>query len=140
MMDNLGLDTTELPLKMFSEAELLLYQNKVDLAFVKLDSISEMFPEHGLTDDILYVKAKLFRKKKEYDQAIAMYTEVMENHKEDVKCDNAIFELAELYEEILEEKEKAMELYQSLFLDYSNSTLAVEARKRFRRLRGDEIQ
>lgn len=140
IMDNLGLDTTDVPLKMFSEAELLLYQNKVDEAFVKLDSISEMFPDHGLTDDILYIKAKLYRKKREYDKAIEMYTEVMTNHKEDVKCDNSIFELAELYEQVLDQPDKAMELYQTLFLDYSNSTLAVEARKRFRRLRGDEIQ
>lgn len=139
IMDNLGLDTTDVPLKMFSEAELLLYQNKVDGAFVKLDSISNRFPEHGLTDDILYIKAKLFRKKKDYDQSIAMYTEVIEKYKEDLKCDNSIFELAELYEEILGEEEKAMELYQTLFLEYSNSTLAVEARKRFRRLRGDEL-
>jgi len=30
-------------------------------------------------------------------------------------------------------------LYEQLFLEFSNSTFAVEARKRFRILRGDEI-
>ena len=109
-------------------------------AFHKLDSLSEAFPEHGLKDDILYVKAQLFKKQKDFESAIAMYKLIIQDSPEEIKCDNAIFELAELNEHVLMNKDRAMELYQTLFLDYSNSTLAVEARKRFRVLRGDEIQ
>lgn len=33
-----------------------------------------------------------------------------------------------------------MELYEKIFVDYSGSILAVDARKRYRILRGDKVQ
>jgi len=45
-----------------------------------------------------------------------------------------------MYETILDKPDKAMELFEKLFIEFSNSTYAVEARKRFRKLRGDEVQ
>lgn len=138
--DNMGLDTTDVPLRMFADADLLIFQNKYPQAFQKLDSISLVFPEHSLIDDILYKKAQIYVKQKKYDKAIADYNEVIETYKEEIRADNALFELASLYELQLDDKEKAEELYKSLFMDFSNSTLAVEARKKFRILRGDDIQ
>ncbi len=140
IMDNLGLDTTAVPLQMYAEAELLAYQNKNEEAFQKLDSILIVFPDHGLKDDVLYTKANIHRKLMEYDTAKAEYEEIIEYFPEDIRCDNAIFELAELHEYQLNNKDKAKELYEKLFLDYSNSTFAIDARKRFRILRGDDVQ
>jgi len=140
ILDNMGLDTTDLPLKMFAESELLTYQNKFDDAFAKLDSISEMFPEHALEDDILYQKANLYLMIKDYEKAKELYTKVYEDFPEEIRADNALFKLAELYEYQLEDEEQAKVLYEKLFIDFSNSTFAVEARKRYRILRGDNIQ
>jgi len=138
--DNLGLDSTETALQLFSQSDLLAVQNKYDAAFKKLDSIEIFFPDHPLQDEVLYRKAHLYKNQKDYPKAIASYNEIIEKHSEEITCDNAIYELAEIYEKILDDKEKAKSLYEKLFIDYSNSTFAVEARKRFRILRGDEIQ
>lgn len=140
IMDNMGLDTTDLPLKMFSESELLTVQNKYDQAFQKLDSIVLLFPEHDLEDDVLYQKANLHFKVRDYDKALTLYTNVYENFPEEIRADNALFNAAEIYEYQLMDVEKAKELYEKLFIDFSNSTYAVEARKRYRILRGDNIQ
>jgi len=140
IMDNIGLDTTDVPLKMFAQSELLTYQNKFDEAFAKLDSISEMFPEHSLDDDILYQKANLNLLLKNYDQAKKLYTKVYEDYPEEIRADNALYRLAELNENQLDDKEQAKMLYEKLFIDFSNSTFAIEARKRYRILRGDNIQ
>ena len=140
IMDNLGLDTTDVPLKMFAVSEQLIFQNRFDEAFDKMDSILILFPEHGLEDDILYNKANIFRKQKKYDDAIAAYDTIITNYPEEIRADNSLFELAELYERVLNEPLKAKDLYEKLFLDFSGSTYAVEARKRFRILRGDDIQ
>jgi tetratricopeptide (TPR) repeat protein len=140
IMDNLGLDTTDVPLKMFAISEQLIFQNRFDEAFNKMDSILVLFPEHGLEDDILYNKANIFRKQKKYDTAIAAYDSIIVNYPEEIRADNSIFELAELYEKVLLKPEKAKGLYEKLFLEFSGSTFAVEARKRFRILRGDDIQ
>lgn len=139
IMDNMGLDTTTVPLELYASAELLSFQNKYDDAFAKLDSISLLFEEHSLIDDIAYAKANIYVKQREYDKAIDTYNYIIENHLEEIRCDNAIFELAQLYEEVLNQPEKAKSLYEKLFLEFSNSTFAIESRKRFRILRGDEI-
>jgi len=140
IMDNMGLDTTDVPLKMFSEAELLTVQNKYDASFAMLDSIMEIYPEHGLEDDIKYQKANLHLKLRDYDKALELYTDVYENYVEEIRADNSLFAAAEIYEFYLEDLEKAKELYEKLFIDFSNSTYAVEARKRYRILRGDNVQ
>jgi TolA-binding protein len=137
--DNLGLDTTAVPLQLYAESELLLYQNKFEETFAKLDQIIKEFPEHGLKDDILYLKARIYSKRKRYSDAILYYTQIIENHKEEIRCDNAIWELAELYQFNLKQLDKAQVLYEQLFLEFSNSTFAVEARKRYRELRGDTL-
>lgn len=140
IMDNLNLDTTAVPLQMYAQAELLNFQNKYEESFKKLDSISVLFPEHSLQDDILYVEAQLYKKLKNFDEAIVSYQNIIEKYPEEIRADNAIFELAEIYHNILNDPAEAEKLYEKLFLDYSNSTFAVESRKRYRILRGDDIQ
>lgn len=140
IMDNMGLDTTTIPLHMYAQAELLAFQNKYDAAFAKLDSISEVYPSHSLEDDVLYTKARFYTKLRQYDKAIEAYNKVIEIYPEEIRADNSIFELAELYETRFDDLEKAKELYEKLFIDFSNSTFAIEARKRYRKLRGDNIQ
>ena len=139
IMDNMGLDTTDVPLKMYADAELLTIQNKYSEAFVKLDSINLLFPEHILEDDIHYLKADLYYKTKNIDKAKELYTLVFEKYPEEIRADNALYKLAKIYEEDMKDEAKAMELYEKLFIDFSNSTYAIDARKRFRQLRGDDI-
>lgn len=137
--DNMGLDTTDVPLKMYADSEMLLFQNKHDQSLARLAEIEAQFPEHSLTDDILYLKAQIYRDRREYDTAVQLYETIIEKYAEEIRADNSIFELAELYENELADKDKAMELYKKLYVDFSGSTLATEARKRFRILRGDDI-
>lgn len=140
IMDNTGLDSTTAALNIYAQAELLVFQNRYDAAFIKLDSIDMLFPKHALADDVLYLRAQIYKKLRQYDKAIAAYNKIITEYKEDIRADNALFEMAELYETRLNDKSKAKELYEKLFTDFSNSTLAVEARKRFRNLRGDKLK
>jgi tetratricopeptide (TPR) repeat protein len=139
ILDNLGMDSTETTLKMFAEAELFSFQNKFDEALEKLDSIPIVFPQHSLEDDVLYEKAHIFRKLRKTDEMIKMYQAIIEKYSDEIRADNALFELAEFYEVQLNDVEKSKPLYEKLFLDYASSTFAAEARNRFRKLRGDEL-
>ncbi|HMT51916.1 MAG: tetratricopeptide repeat protein [Saprospiraceae bacterium] len=139
ILDNLGMDTTEVTLQMFAQADLLAFQNKYAEAIAKLDSIKILFPEHSLDDDVLYTKAQIYRKLRKTDEMISMYNTIIEKFPTEIKADNAIYELAELYETKLNEPEKAKVLYEKIFTDYSASTFAFEARQRYRKLRGDEL-
>lgn len=139
IMDNLGLDTTETTLQMFAKADLLIFQNKYTEAIDVMDSIKILFPEHSLEDDILYLKAQIYKKQKKTDLAVNLLENLVEKFPEEIKADDALFELAELYEEALLDKEKAKQLYEKIYTDYSGSTYAVEAKKRYRILRGENL-
>ena len=139
-MDNLNLDTTAEAISLYSAAELLVFQNRFDEAFQKLDTLRRNFPEHSLQDDILYLEAQISEKKRDYEKAAALYQETADKYPEDIRADNALYALGQLYESKLNDLEKAKALYEKIFLDYSGSVFAVEARKRFRILRGDKVQ
>ncbi len=140
IMDNLNSDTTTDAMSLYAAAELLMFQNRFAEAFLKLDTLRQGFPENTLQDDILYLEAQIYEKKRDYVKAAGLYQQVVEKYKEDIRADNSLYALAVLYEEKLNDPEKAKELYEKVFLDYSGSVFAVEARKRFRILRGDKVQ
>lgn len=139
IMDHLNLDTTSKSLELFSQAELLIFQNKFEAAEQKMDSVNLLFPKHTLAEEILYAKSKIQRKKLNFEGVRDLLEEITIEYPEGLKADNALFEWAELEEEQFDRPEKAKELYEKLFLEYTNSTFAEEARKRYRRLRGDSI-
>ncbi len=140
IMDNLNLDTTSTAISLYAGAELLVFQNRFPEAFLKLDTLRRDFPEHSLQDDILYLEAQIHEKKREYEKAAALYQQVFEKFPQDIRADNALYALAQLYDFKIIDPEKAKTLYEKIFNDYSGSVFAVEARKRYRVLRGDKVQ
>lgn len=137
IMDNLGLDSTAHPLSMYAGAELLIFQNKFQEALDQMAVLSNLYPEHGLQDDILYLNARILMKQRQYVDAAAIYEEIYTTYPEGIRADNALFALADLNEYQLGNTDKAQELYEKIFVEYSGSTFSIEARKRYRILRGD---
>jgi len=140
IMDNLNLDTSAAAISLYSGAELLVYQNQFDAAFTKLDTLRSQFPEHSLKDDILYLEAQIYEKQRQWEKAADLYDKIVQLYPEEIRADNALFALAQLYETRLNDPVKAQALYEKVFMDYSGSVYAVEARNRFRTLRGDKMQ
>lgn len=139
ILEHYALDTTAKPMAMFARADLLLFQNKFDASVAVMDSLMEIYSTHGLGDDILFAKAEIAHKKRDYQTAIALLEKIPEQYKDGILVDNAIFRMAEIYEKRLDNPEKAMALYEQILFDHSGSLYTVEARKRFRRLRGDGV-
>jgi tetratricopeptide (TPR) repeat protein len=135
--DNTIIDTTFKPMEMFARADLLLEQKKFSKAFATLDSIDAEYPGHSLQDDILMKRYELNKKMGEYQESAQNLEKLIKNYSNDILGDDAHFKLAELYEHHLNNEDRARELYQKILTDYSGSLYVVEARKRFRKLRGD---
>ena len=136
---NLGLDSIVEPMILFANADLLLFQNKLNEAVVTLDSITTLFPAHQLTDDLLFIKAEIALKKQNINEAVVLLEEVRSSYSYDLLADDAIFKLAEIYQYDLKEIEKAKLCYEQIILNYKDSLYVNEARKRFRQLRGDVV-
>ncbi|MCC6689967.1 MAG: tetratricopeptide repeat protein, partial [Bacteroidia bacterium] len=137
--DNVGWDSVTTPLEMYARADLLSFQNKDDEALLILDSIKEKFPTHSILDDVLFKRYLLMMKKSKYDDAAKYLQQIIDNYPQDLLGDDAVFYLAELYQYKLNDKQKAMSLYEDLLVKYQGSMFTIEARKRFRMLRGDTV-
>jgi tetratricopeptide (TPR) repeat protein len=137
--DAIGIDTNTAPLSMFASAELLIVQHKYNMALNRLDSINSLFLEHTLGDDIYYKKAEIYKKTNRYAEAAKMYENILEFYPNDLYADDALFNEAKLYEDYLTDIEKAKVLYQDILTKFPGSIYVVEARKKYRELRGDTI-
>jgi tetratricopeptide (TPR) repeat protein len=139
IQDNIGYDSVSEALIMYAHADLLNYQNKNELALKTLDSILLMFPDHSLTDDVWYKEAQIMDAKHSWTVEDSLLKKITEKFADGVLADDALYHRAELYEKKLNDKQKAMELYQDLLTKFPGSLYCVEARKRFRALRGDVL-
>jgi TolA-binding protein len=137
MTDNIGTDSNTTPVKMYANAQLLSYQNKFDEANKELDSIAKFYPEHVINSSVIYLKAHIAIKQKDYTLAATYLKQIQDNYNFDLLADDALFELADLYQHQLNDTQKAMDLYKELMINYKGSVYVIEARKRFRELRGD---
>ena len=137
--DNTNLDTTTEALLMYARADLLDFQNKDSLSLMALDTLLLQFPEHTLTDEVLFKKASIRRSQGRYEAAALLYQEVLEKFGQDILADDALFQLADLVQNRMQDKERAMKLYEELLTKYPGSLYTVDARKRFRQLRGDKL-
>lgn len=139
IMDNTGMDSITEPLLIYSRADLLEFRNKDDAALATLDSVISIFPGHSLTDEVWYKKTEIFEKKGMYDTAAVYLNDIVEKYPDDILADDALFRLGTITENNLNNKPKAMELYEKLLTKYPGSLYVVDARKRFRVLRGDKV-
>lgn len=138
--DNFNLDTLTLPMEMYARADLLRMQRKFDVARITLDSLTTAFPGHVLEDEVLMMSADMFLEQDRLDTAMTLYQEVVDLHFDDITGDDALWMLADLTHNRLGDLATAQTLYEKLLFDFPGSLHAVEARKRFRALRGDELE
>lgn len=139
ILDNMGLDTSAAAMDMFAKADLLIFQNRTEEAKAMMGQLEQTFPGHALADDILFRRGTIAYKQREYEKAAQYWEQVLADFSTDILADNALFNLADLYETYLNEPSKAQQYYQTIMVDFPGSLFTVEARKRFRKLRGDSI-
>ncbi len=137
--ENLGIDSNYDALSRFANAELLIAQNKLTQAETELDSIPKLYPGHSLSDDILFQKALIREKQGRFSEAAELYNTLAIAFGHDILADNAWYNLGLLYEYKLGDKENARKAYEKIVNDFPGSLFIIEARERFRKLRGDNI-
>ncbi len=140
IQDNTVEDTLGLGLRAYAAVEKLVFQNKLPEAIAGLDALLTKFPGHAITDDTYYLKAQLQRRTGDFPGAITTLERITSNPKYNVLSDDALFLLARIQEEDVKDKVQAQALYNQVITRYPGSIYVAEARKRFRKLRGDGVQ
>ncbi|MBK7566356.1 MAG: tetratricopeptide repeat protein [Bacteroidetes bacterium] len=137
--ENLALDSVSEPMELFAKADLMVFQNKIKEAVIILDTLDARYPAHKLADDILFLKSTIALRQKDITTAVAYLETIRENYTYELLADDAIFKLAEIYQYDFKDLEKAKLCYEQIILNFKDSLYANEARKRFRALRGDNL-
>ncbi|MCK5846342.1 MAG: tetratricopeptide repeat protein [Bacteroidales bacterium] len=132
IQENISPDSSYDALDMYSDADLLHYQRKYSLANNKLDTILNIFPQHVITDNVYFKKARIAMDQKEYSKADSLYELTVDYAPFGPLADNALIERARLNDFIIKRSEVSLDLYQKILLDYPGSLFTIEARKRYR--------
>jgi len=137
--DNAVKDSLKIALKKYAVADLLSYQNKNQQAIDTLQFVLNQYKGHPIEDEAFFKQAQLFEKINQFTNAENNYLQIINLNKDDILADDAHYYLAELYLNKLNRPEKAKEYYQKMIFDYPSSIYVVDARKKFRKLRGDVV-
>jgi tetratricopeptide (TPR) repeat protein len=138
--DNYAMDTISAPMWLYAQADLLATQHRYTEARSKLDSIVAVWPGHALEDEILMTQGRMALEQGDIDTALVIFQEVVDLHFDDILADDALFELGKLHEDQIGDEEAAANYFEQLLFDYPNSLHAVEARRRYRAMRGDNVE
>ena len=137
--DNFNIDTLTAPMEMFARADLLRYRNQRTAALTTLDSLVLRFPGHTLEDEILLIRAEIAVQRGNFNDALVHYEDILDLYAMDILADDALFGMASLHDNQLNDAQTAQSLYERLLTEFPGSLFVVEARKRFRTLRGDVL-
>lgn len=138
--ENFDADSNTVALGLYARADLLDFRNMDEMALKTLDSIPMHFKEHTIMNQMLFKKAKIKIKQGKFPEADTLLGTLVKNFPDDILTDDALITRGRLNEEQIRDKDKAMAYYEELMTQYPGSIFNVEARKRFRTLRGDKIQ
>ena len=137
IIDNLGIDSNYTALTWYGKALLAEKQQHYKLANKYLDSITTEFPGHGLSDEILYVKARMAETTGDYVAATNLLETLSIAYNFDILADNSLYKLGMIYMYSMNQPEKAKIAFEKLIEKYSSSVYIVDARREYRKIRGN---
>jgi len=135
--DNTVADSTQTALKEFAKGDYLMYQNRNEAAIIQFQSILKQFKGQEVEAITLLRLGTIYEKNAQNDLALSQYQTIISNHADGIYSDEALYFSAEIYNKKLNEPEKAKPLYEQIIFNHEDSIYFVEARKSFRKLRGD---
>ncbi|RBN49982.1 tetratricopeptide repeat protein [Flavobacterium psychrolimnae] len=134
--DNTVADSTQTALKQFAKGDYLLYQNRNQEAVMQFQTILKNNKGQEIEAVTLLRLGKIYENKGDFALALSQYQTIIDQHSDGIYIDEALYFSAEIYNKQLL-PEKAKPLYEKILFNHQDSIYFVEARKKFRQLRGD---
>ena len=134
--DNTMADSTQTALKQFAKGDYLLYQNRNQEAIAQFQAILKSYKGQEIESVTVLRLGKIYEKQGDFDLALSQYQTIIDQHSDGIYIDEALYFSAEIYNKQLL-PEKAKPLYEKVLFNHQDSIYFVEARKKFRQLRGD---
>ena len=135
--DNTVADSTQTALAAFAKGDYLLYQNRNQEAVLQFQTILKTFKGQEIEAVTLLRLGKTYEKLGDYTLALSQYQTIIDQHNDGIYIDEALYYAAEIYTKQLQLPEKAKPLYEKIIFSHEDSIYFVDARRKFRELRGD---
>ena len=135
--DNTVEDSTQVALKKFARADFLLYKNKKQEALSAFQTILKEHKGEQIEAVTLLRIGKIHEQLGDFNAALEQYKIIIDKHKDCIYVDEALYFAAEIYNFQLKDTEKAKPLYEEMIFKHEDSIYYVDARKKYRQLRGD---
>ena len=123
----------------FAKADLLAYQNKNTEAIAIYSAMAQKYQGQNIEDDVLFNQATLYLKENQYENTISNLLKIISINADGILVDDSYYLLAEVYKNKIKDTEKASEYYQKIIFEKPSSIYLVDARKKYREIRGDII-
>ncbi|MBG6060819.1 tetratricopeptide (TPR) repeat protein [Flavobacterium sp. CG_9.1] len=136
--DNTVADSTQTALKQFAKGDYLLFQKRNEEAITQFLAILRNHKGEEIEAVTLLRLGKIYKKKGDFALALSQYQTIIDQHSDGIYIDEALYFAAEIYNKQVV-PEKAKPLYEKIIFGHEDSIYFVEARKKFRQLRGDTI-
>ncbi|AWA29443.1 hypothetical protein HYN48_04715 [Flavobacterium magnum] len=135
--DNTVSDSTQTDLKKFARADYLLYQHKTAESLALFQEILKEHKTQEIEDVTLLRIGRIYEKNGDYAAALQQYQVIIDKFAEGIYIDEALYFSAEIYNRQLKDPEKAKPLYEKILFSHQDSIYFIDARAKFRQLRGD---
>ena len=135
--DNTVADSTQTALKLFAKGDFLLYQKRNQEALEQFQTLLKNHKGEEIEDETLLRIGQTYEKLSNPTEALTYYQQIIDQFPDSIYRDEALFFSAEIYNLKLQDPEKAKPLYEAVLFNHQDSIYFVEARKKFRQLRGD---
>lgn len=135
--DNTVADSSQTALKQFAKGDYLLYQNRNQEAIAQFQQILKSFKGQEIEAVTLLRLGRLYEKLGDNTLALAQYQDIIDHHSDGIYIDEALYFSAEIYNKQLQQPDKAKALYEKIIFAHQDSIYFVDARRKFRELRGD---
>lgn len=131
-------DSAQVALTKFAKADFYLFQNQTEKALSSFLKINEEHKEEAIGDVTLLRIGKCYEKLGNFEQALVFYQQLITDFPESIYSDEALFFSGNIYFKALNQPLEAQKLYEQIIFKHQDSIYFVEARKKYRQIRGDE--
>ncbi len=121
----------------YAKADLLMRQERYAEALTQFKAVTTSYPTALLADDAMLKIGELNLLLKKINDGLAAFQHIVDDMPESILRDRAQMRIAETYQHVLKDKDRAIASYEKLLEKFPNSLYAEQARKCIRLLRGD---
>ena len=132
-------DSTQIALKKFAGAQLLMHQKKYSSAIEAFMTLQAEEQIDRLADDILHNLGTLYQLTKAPEWAKVQWETLINEYPDSVYIDDALFALSQLMLSEFMAPEEAKTYLEEIIFNHADSIYFIDAQKQYRKLRGDQI-